>query len=191
MLLIVLPDVTVEDDLLPRLRRGDETAVIETYERYFMPLYQYARFKLGDRQQAQDVVSEVFLKLIETIGKPSAPRENLRAWLFSLTRHQIVRLYGEPRQLSLEEVEEWMPSPSDQYPETMLGENIPLERVRHALRMLNPDHQEVLVLRFGQRLSMKETADLMGKSVSAVKSLQFRALDTLRLILIEPEVHHG
>jgi RNA polymerase sigma-70 factor (ECF subfamily) len=84
-----------------------------------------------------------------------------------------------------------MPSPSDQYPETMLGENIPLERVRHALRMLNPDHQEVLVLRFGQRLSMKETADLMGKSVSAVKSLQFRALDTLRLILIEPEVHHG
>jgi RNA polymerase sigma-70 factor (ECF subfamily) len=84
-----------------------------------------------------------------------------------------------------------MPSPSDQYPETMLGENIPLERVRHALRMLNPDHQEVLVLRFGQRLSMKETADLMGKSVSAIKSLQFRALDTLRLILIEPEAHHG
>jgi DNA-directed RNA polymerase specialized sigma24 family protein len=43
----------------------------------------------------------------------------------------------------------------------------------------------VLILRFGQRLSLQETADIMGKNVSAIKSLQFRAVDTLRSILLE------
>jgi RNA polymerase sigma-70 factor (ECF subfamily) len=189
MFLIVLSDVATEDALLLRLRRGEDSAVIETYERYFVPLYQYARLKLNDRTLAQDVVSDVFVKLIESLGRPSAPRENLRAWLFSVARNQISRTYGEPRQLPLDDMEEWMPAP-DSNPELRLNDSIPLERVRHALRMLTADHQEVLILRFGQRLSMKETADIMGKSVSAVKSLQFRALDTLRLILIEPEANH-
>src|SRR5512145_2432756 len=190
MFLIVLPDVGTEDTLLLRLRQGEEAAVIETYERYFAPLYQYARLKLGDRLQAQDIVSDVFVKLIESLGRPSAPRENLRGWLFSVARNQITHVYGPVRQLPLDEVEEWMPAP-DSNPDLFLSDSVPIERVRHALRMLTADHQEVLILRFGQRLSMKETADIMGKSVSAIKSLQFRALDTLRLILIEPEARNG
>ncbi len=190
MFLIVLPDVTTDDMLLRRLQRGDPAAVIETYEQYFAPLYQYARLKLSDRDAAQDIVSDVFVKLIEVIGRPGAPRLNLRAWLFSVARHQISRVYGDAPTLPLEAVEEWMPTP-DNNPELRLNESIPLERVQHALRMLAADHQEVLILRFGQRLSMKETADVMGKSVSAIKSLQFRALDTLRLILIEPEARNG
>lgn len=189
MFLIVLPDVVTEDTLLLRLQRGEETAVIETYERYFAPLCQYARLKLNDRTLAQDIVSDVFVKLIESLGRPSAPQTNLRSWLFSVTRNQISRIYGEPRQLPFDDLEEWMPAP-DSNPELHLNDSIPLERVRHALRMLAADHQEVLILRFGQRLSMKETADIMGKSVSAIKSLQFRALDTMRLILLEPEVNH-
>jgi RNA polymerase sigma-70 factor (ECF subfamily) len=51
--------------------------------------------------------------------------------------------------------------------------------------MLNPDQQEVLVLRFGQALSLEETADVMSKSVAAIKSLQLRAVNALRQILSE------
>ncbi len=82
-----------------------------------------------------------------------------------------------------------MPAPPETNPEIQVGDALTLERVRHALRMLAADHQEVLILRFGQRLSLQETADIMGKSVSAVKSLQFRAVDTLRTILTEAS--HG
>jgi len=59
--------------------------------------------------------------------------------------------------------------------------------------MLAPDQQEVLILRFGQMLSLQDTADSMGKSVSAIKSLQFRAVDTLRRLLAEgkPEATSG
>ncbi len=191
MFLIVLPDFSADDDLLERLRRRDESVIAFIYERYFTPLYQYARLKVGDRALAQDIVSEVFLKLIETMGKPSAPRENLRGWLFSVARNAAYRTYGARSQLPLEDLEDYMPAPAESDPGILFSESFPLDRVRHALRMLAADHQEVLILRFGQRLSLKETADLMGKSTAAVKSLQFRAVETLRSILIEPEASNG
>lgn len=186
MILIVLPDLSTEATLLSRLQQDDKDAVLNIYEHFFTPLYQYVRLKVGDRALAQDIVSEVFVRLIGSTGKRSAPRENLRAWLFTVARNEIYRLYGKPHQLSLSDLEEWMPAPPESNPEVRLGDIVHLERVRHALRMLAAEHQEVLILRFGQRLSLKETADLLGKSISAVKSLQFRALDTLRSILLEP-----
>ena len=73
------------------------------------------------------------------------------------------------------------------------SEAFDIQRVRRALHLLTADHQEVLHLRFGQRQSLQETADLMGKSVSAIKSLQFRAVETLRGLLSDPkpETTHG
>jgi len=191
MILLVLPDITDDEDLLGRLRHRDEAVIALIYERYFTPLYQYARLKVGDRALAQDIVSEVFLKLIETMGKPSAPRESLRGWLFSVARHAAFRTYRSARPLSLEEVEDFMPAPAESDPGILFNDAFPLDRVRHALRMLAADHQEVLILRFGQRLSIKETADLMGKSTAAIKSLQFRAVETLRSILLEREADNG
>jgi RNA polymerase sigma-70 factor, ECF subfamily len=188
MFLIVLPDPVTEDILLLRLQRGSEEAVIAVYEEYFPALYQYARLKVGDSAQAKDIVSEVFVRLIESLGTRSAPRVSLRGWLFKVTRHEIYRSAGRMVHLPLDDVEEWMAAPEH---ESEMSEGFDLERVRHALRMLTADHQEVLILRFGQHLSLKETADIMGKGVSAVKSLQFRAVDTLRSILVEMEASNG
>ncbi|MBC7810695.1 MAG: hypothetical protein H7175_06085, partial [Burkholderiales bacterium] len=144
MFLIVLPDITTDDRLLLQLQRGDEQAVIAAYERYFPPLYQYARLKTGDSHLAQDIVSEVFVRLLESAGKRSAPRLNLRGWLFRVARHEIARTYGSVIQLPLTDVEEWMPAPSETNPENILGDAFDLDRVHHALRMLTADHQEVL-----------------------------------------------
>jgi RNA polymerase sigma-70 factor (ECF subfamily) len=86
-----------------------------------------------------------------------------------------------------------MPAAPETNPEHASHDLFDLQRVRRALHMLTPDHQEVLVLRFGQRLSLQETATMMGKSVSAIKSLQFRAVETLRGILGDNvmEAHNG
>lgn len=183
MFLIVLPDLAVDDPLLDRIRRQEPEAVLAVYEAYFAPLYQYARLRVGDSGLAQDVVSEVFVRLIEVMGTWSAPREHLRGWLFRVARNEIYRMYGKNRPLA--ELEEWMPATTESDPAVQLGDLMELDRARHALRMLNPEHQEVLILRFGQQLSLRETADIMGKSVSAIKSLQFRAIDTLRSILVQ------
>ncbi len=184
MILIVLPDITTEARLLLGVRAGDEDAVISVYETYMPPLYQYVRLRVGDGQLAEDIVSTVFVKFIESLGGPSAPRRTLRGWLFRVARNEIAAHYGKERRLPLTRLDEWMPAPAASNPEAQFMDDI--GRVRHAIQMLKAEHQEVLILRFGQILSLQETADIMGKSVSAIKSLQFRALDTLRQILTEP-----
>lgn len=178
MLLAFLPKLLPRDPLLSRLQQGDREAVLEVYERYFAPLYQYVRFKLGDPTVAEDVVSDVFVALIESLGTTSAPRRHLRGWLFQVARNKLYQHLSDVPHVSLEE---WMPASSDSSPDQ--GDVFEMQRVRHALNMLTPDHQEVLTLRFAQQLSLQETAELMGKSVSAIKSLQFRAVDTLRQLL--------
>ena len=187
MILLVLPDVSTDEGLLRRLKQGDPNAVLAAYELYFPPLYQYARLKVGDSTVAEDIVSDVFVTLIESLGRRSAPKVNLRGWLFSVARNKITRTYGQAQSLPLEDVEDWMPAPTEYNPENQVVDWQNIERVRQALRMLNADQQEALILRFGQRLPLQDTADIMGKSLSAVKSLQFRALETLRTILVEPD----
>jgi RNA polymerase sigma-70 factor (ECF subfamily) len=80
-------------------------------------------------------------------------------------------------------LDDWIPEPTDNDPEVQFMRSVDIERARQAIRMLAADQQEVLILRFGQMLSLQETADVMGKSTSAIKSLQFRAVNTLRSIL--------
>jgi RNA polymerase sigma-70 factor (ECF subfamily) len=188
-MLLVLPDETTDADIVARLQAGDRDAVDAVYDAYFTPLYQFARLKVGDATLAEDIVSDVFVRLLKVIGTPSAPRKHLRGWLFQVTRNEIAQHYGKARQVTLTELEDWMPTPNENSPEDQAALSLELERVRKAMTALTEDHQEVLILRLGQKLSLRETADLMGKSISAIKSLQFRALDNLRNVLKEGASH--
>lgn len=193
MPLTVVPELMTDDDLLSHIRKGERDAIRAAYERFFPPLFQYVRLKTNDDAAAEDIVSDVFVRLIESLGTRSAPETHLRGWLFRVAKNTLYDHMGKKRQIPLAEVEDWMPASPESNPEIAAGDLLDKQRVSHALRMLTPDHQEVLLMRFGQRLSLQETADLMGKSVSAIKSLQFRAVETLRGILsdMQPEASNG
>ncbi len=189
MLLIVLPDLTNDDAMLRGLQDDTPDSVQAVYERYFPALYNYTRLKVGDARLAEDIVAEVFVKLLRVVGTRSAPHRSLRGWLFQVARHEIGRAFGRNARIKTIALEEWMPDPTQPNPEAALSTALDVEHVRQAVQTLNPDHQEVIVLRFGQHLSLQETADIMGKSVSAIKSLQFRALDNLRAMLLKGASH--
>lgn len=184
MLLLVLPTNDTDDRILAELQRGNAQAVDAVYETYFAPLYNFTRLKVGDAALAEDIVGEVFVQLMRVLGTPAAPRTHLRGWLFRVARNQIAAHYDRSRQITLTELEDWMPAKTEN-PEDLALTSIEVERVRAAIRTLSEDYQEVLILRLGQRLTLRETADIMGRSVAAVKSLQFRALDHLRNLLKE------
>ncbi|MCA9913286.1 MAG: sigma-70 family RNA polymerase sigma factor, partial [Anaerolineae bacterium] len=100
-----------------------------------------------------------------------------------VARNKIYDHYGEKQKFPMTTLEEWVPGSTEENPETKAVASLQLDRARRVLSMLVAEQQEVLILRFGQGLSLKETADLMDRSVSAIKSLQFRAVDTLRQLL--------
>lgn len=183
MIVLVLPDYPTEDRLLTSAQTGDSTAIIQIYDIYFQPVFQYIRLRIGDTALAEDLASDVFVRLVRAFQTGSAPRETLRGWLFKVARNLIHDHVGRQRQLPLISLEEWMPASTDDGPEQQVIRTLSTERMRRAIRMLAADQQEVVILRFGQMLSLQETADIMGKSLSAVKALQFRAVQTLRSLL--------
>jgi RNA polymerase sigma-70 factor, ECF subfamily len=185
MIVIVLPDIPEEDRLLAAARRGDQRAIMDIYNSYFPPIYQFIRLRVTESTVAEDLASEVFLKFVDAVRGRNAPRASLRGWLFRVARNVLHDHYGKTIRFPTTTLEEWVPAEMDADPEIEYIRALNVERSRHALRMLSPDQQEVLILRFGQALSLQETADIMGKSVSAVKSLQFRAVETLRHIIGE------
>jgi RNA polymerase sigma-70 factor (ECF subfamily) len=188
LIVIVLPDIPAERELLSDASRDDSAALRIIYEQYFPPVYQFIRLRINDRDQARDLAADVFLDFFVAIRSRRPPHTSLRAWLFRVARNKIYDYYGKSRQFPHTTLDEWIPASSDHDPEMDFFETYRLERVRRALRLLAPEQQEVLILRFGQGLNLKETADLMDKSVSAVKSLQFRAVETLRMFLDAGEV---
>jgi RNA polymerase sigma-70 factor (ECF subfamily) len=193
MIVIVLPDIPSEDRLLAQARQGQQDAIMQIYENYFPPIFQFIRLRVGERALAEDLASEVFVKLVDALQSSTAPRHSLRGWLFRVARNEIHDHYGKSRQLPITSLDEWLPASSDNDPEVQFMRMVGVERARRAIRMLAAEQQEVLILRFGQMLSLQETADIMGKSTNAVKSLQFRAINTLRSILegIRTETANG
>ncbi|MDX2162246.1 MAG: sigma-70 family RNA polymerase sigma factor [bacterium] len=182
---MIFPDIAAEDSLLARARQGDGRAVMEIYERYFQPIYQFVRLRTDDAALAEDIAADVFLKLVTAFKSGrGAPTYSLRGWLFQVARGELSRQYGRSKRYSETTLDDWEPVESnDPDLEADYIRRIGAEKARKALRMLNAEQQEVLILRFGQGLNLEETADVMGKSVSAVKSLQSRAVNTLRGIL--------
>ncbi len=82
MILIVLPDIATEDELLARVRRGERQAIRQVYQAYFPPLYQFVRLRVDEGQTAEDIVSDVFTRLVAAAGGKNSPRHSLRGWLF-------------------------------------------------------------------------------------------------------------
>ena len=185
MIGFVLPDIATEDRLLSLAREGDPGAVTAIYERYFEPVYQFIRLRVDDAQVAEDLSSEVFVRLIGSLGDRHAPRHSLRAWLFRVARNMLHDHYGKRQRLAMTALNDWLPAPPGDEPEAQVLAGLEAERIRQALRRLPVDQQEVLILRFGQMLSLQETAAILGKRVGAVKSLQFRATSKLRQLMTE------
>ena len=180
MILIVLPDIPYESDLLAKAQFGDQAALRAIYEQYFPPLYQFIRLRIADREDARDLAADVFIDFFSALQRRKAPTTSLRAWLFRVARNKLYDHYGKKRQFSTQTLEEWVPAEHESGPEARFMSAARADRVRGVLGALPVDQQEVLLLRFGQGLNLEETADLMDKSISAVKSLQFRAVSTLR-----------
>lgn len=73
---------------------------MQIYEAYFTPIYQYIRLRVDDTMTAEDLASDVFVKLINALRGPNAPRTSLRGWLFRVARSAVADAYGAKARVS-------------------------------------------------------------------------------------------
>lgn len=171
-----------EKALLERAKRYDEEALKGIYAEYAPLMYGYIYRRVGDGMVAESLVGEVFVRMLKAIRSDQAWRTSFRGWLYRIAHNLIVDHYrSQPDDgiVSLEGQE----LTAEGNPADVLRERLSRERLVSAVKRLTELQQQVLVLRFGEGLTARETATVMEKSVSAVESLQHRGLASLRRIL--------
>ena len=168
-----------ETDTLNGLRKLDSQSVGAIYDQYFSEVFRYVRYRINDDTVAEDIASDVFMRLLEAAQKNQGPKTSLKGWLIATASNAVNdhlrRQYRRPTEALSDEMTDDKPGI---HAELDLREQNRM--VQKAYAQLTPEQQDVLALRFGQGYSLEETANHMKKQVNAVKALQFRALAALQ-----------
>jgi RNA polymerase sigma-70 factor (ECF subfamily) len=147
------------------------------YQEHVRSIYRYVYSKVGNREDAEDLTSEIFLNAVSGINSERSP-QSVQKWLYLIARAIIANYwrahYRAPTRSLDELLETGWEGPAEEDPIAI--NSMPAHRVQHLLQALPEQHREVLTCRFLLNLSIQATAIRMGLTVANVKVLQFRAL---------------
>ena len=169
-----------EKDLLQAALRFDQHALAQIYDLYSPELYRYATRFLGDPCVAEDCVADTFSHFLKAIHNQHGPKEFLKAYLYRSAHNWIADYYRRGRVLA--ELSDTQPG-KEGLPEKEVDLHLRQARMRKAILQLTPDQQQVIALKYLQDLKNEEIAQMLHKPIGAVKSLQHRALASLKKIL--------
>jgi RNA polymerase sigma-70 factor (ECF subfamily) len=171
-------NVADEARLLELARQYDTDALAQIHDDYYGPIFRYIAFRVSDRETAEDLASEVFLRFLKALREQKAPQTTLRGWLFSVAAHIVSdyhrRHYRAPHVALTENIESQSITPAD-HVEAQLDR----DDLREAVATLTEDQQQVIALRFGYDMPIQNVAQTLGKTEGAVKQLQARAIAAL------------
>lgn len=174
-----LMSVFNERQALDSLQRLDSQAIGAIYDQYFSEVYRYVRYRINDDAVAEDIASDVFVRLLEASQKRQGPQSSLKGWLIATASHAVNDHLRRQYRRPVEALSDSLPDRgSSVHSEVDTREQNRL--VQTAYAQLTSDQQHVLALRFGQGYSIEETAAHLNKNINAVKALQFRALAALQ-----------
>ena len=168
-----------ERHALNGLQQLDAQAISAIYDQYFSEVYRYVRYRINDDHTAEDIASDVFVRLLEAAQKKQGPQSSLKGWLIATASHSVNDHLRRQYRRPVEALPDSMPDggPSLHAEIDAREQN---RVVQSAYAQLSAEQQHVLALRFGQGYSLEETATHLKKNVNAVKALQFRALASLQ-----------
>lgn len=176
------------DDIIAAARRGESAALTALYEAYSAPVLGYVR-GLGVADP-EDTLGEVFVSVVRNIATFRGGEADFRRWLFTIAHRRVV----DAHRLRARDQEH--PTDPSMLPDVQtatdavdeVAARLSTSSATQALEQLTDDQREVILLRVVADLSVADTAEILGKKPGAIKTLQRRALASLRRLLILPAV---
>jgi RNA polymerase sigma-70 factor (ECF subfamily) len=166
--------------LVERAQKGDRDALEELYLIHFDRIYSYLHVSVGNRHDAEDLTTQTFLKMLESIGRFKWQSAPFSAWLFRIAHNLAMDHFRAARRWQPEE--EPPEPPADESTSAEMGalDSIGRKSMLELIQDLSGEQQQVLTLKFVFNFSNGEVATILGKTEGAIKSLQHRALASLQ-----------
>lgn len=171
-----------EWELIQRAQALEEDALASLYSTYYPRVYNYAFLQLGDIQAAEDLASEVMLKVLESIRNYRFKGTPFSAWVFRIARNRLIDLHRRRKRRG--EVDLTLPVAAAQIsPEVLAERALDRGQLHLALKYLTDEQRQVIVLKFIEGFDNGSISRILRRSEGAVKSLQHRALNSLRRVM--------
>jgi RNA polymerase sigma-70 factor (ECF subfamily) len=177
-------------EVIDRARDGERASIGQLYEQYQAHVYRYLYYLVGDVHIAEDLTSDVFLRMIRSLPNYRYQGISFQAWLFQIAHNLAVDYFRKVGNRSQVELEENLRSGETDLDKTV-EQNLTSELLRKALDNLNHAQREVIVLRFVAGMPIAQVAQTLRKSEDTVKGLQRRGLAALRNILDDWEMSYA
>lgn len=173
-------------DLIIRAQSGDKDAFSLIYETHLTPLYRYIYVRLGNREEAEDIAQETFLKAYQALDRFEVTRDNFLPYLFTVARNLLINRSKKKRPDIM---------PADELDRESSGENTSTfaerrelgETLRSALDTLSDTEREIIELRFFAEQSYAEIAITCEKREDAVRQHVARGLKKMRIVMAQFE----
>ncbi len=168
-----MEEVPSDDDLVGRIRLGDEKAAEELIKRYYTSILYYCKRQCFNWERAEDLTQETFLKLFKNLPGYKGKRK-FKAYLYTIAKHLCI---DESRKIEVYplENEEEIRDTSDG-----MRQIEDKSEIDYLLKVLSPEQREAVILRFGEQLSFWEIAKVMGCNLRTAQSRVRNALKIMR-----------
>lgn len=162
-----------DDELVKLIQLGDETAAEELIKRYYTPILRYCKWHCSSSEAAEDLTQETFFRLFKNLSGYTG-RKKFKAYLYTIANHLCI---DESRKLKFYplEIEE---NPGCAHNEILWVEDKAV--INKLLSVLSPEQRETVILRFGEQLSFKEIAKVMGCNMRTAQSRVRSALKIMK-----------
>ena len=183
MLDVAEPKEQEERTLIARAVKRDREAFGLLYDRHVTRVYRHVYYMVGNPAEAEDLTAQSFLQAWRAIERYQSRGAPFVSWLMRIA-HNLGVSHLRSRKPSAELPETLIDRSRDGNPAEVLQRNADRERVREAILGLRDEHRRVIILRFVEDLDYREVAEIVGKSVPAVRVIQHRALKALRKLML-------
>jgi RNA polymerase sigma-70 factor (ECF subfamily) len=173
--------VTAEDAQLVIWARDDTAAFGELYTRYVKKIYNYIYYRTGNHHDAEDLTSRVFFRALAHIDSYTDRGVPFSAWLYRIAHNLVANWHRDRSRQKVVPLDEYISNDSGPTAPESVTENLEdSEKLLEKIRELPEERQQLLVLKFVERLSNAEIGAIMNRTEGAIKSLYHRTLLSLR-----------
>ena len=179
MLRVISPQDLDESTLVERAIARDKEAYGALYDRHVVRVYRHIYYMVGNTTEAEDLTAQAFLQGWEAIERYQIRGAPFVSWLLRIA-HNLGVSYLRSRKESTQLPETLEDQGRQRNPEAVAQQRLDGDHVRQAILQLRNEQRRVIILRFVEDLDYQEVAEIVGKSVAAVRVIQHRALNALR-----------